>query len=443
MATTTPNFGWAVPTSTDLVKDGAVAIETLGDSIDASLVDLKGGTTGQVLAKASNTDMDFTWSTDASGISPTIFAAKGDLLGASANDTPAVLSVGANGETLVADSSTSTGLRYQSSTAAGRNFTINGGFDIWQRGTTFAPNASIIYTADRWAAYRGGGGTGQTVSRQTGTGVNQYCARVARDSGTTATNAIQFSTSFETQNSIPLAGQTVVLSFYARAGANYSSASSALTVFSDTGTGTDQQILSGYTGSTRIISQTPTLTTSWQRFSYSAAVGSSTTEIGFGFSYNPVGTAGAADYFEVTGVQLEVGTVATAFSRAGATIQGELAACQRYYYRSKAPSAYSQIGVGPTPPATTSIIYMNVTTPVPMRTSVQSVDWGGNMGISDGVNVNTGISSIVPSGGNGGNFGSFATVAITMTSGVLTLYRPYYITDNGAGTTFLGISMEL
>ena len=61
MATTTPNFGWVVPTSTDLVKDGATAIETLGDSIDASLVDLKGGTTGQVLSKNSNTDMDFTW----------------------------------------------------------------------------------------------------------------------------------------------------------------------------------------------------------------------------------------------------------------------------------------------------------------------------------------------------------------------------------------------
>lgn len=63
MATTTPNFGWSVPTSSDLVKNGAVAIETLGDSIDASLVDLKGGTTGQVLAKATGTDMDFTWST--------------------------------------------------------------------------------------------------------------------------------------------------------------------------------------------------------------------------------------------------------------------------------------------------------------------------------------------------------------------------------------------
>jgi hypothetical protein len=67
MATTTPNFGWAVPTSTDLVKDGAVAIETLGDSIDASLLDLKGGTTGQVLSKATGTDMDFTWTTPAAG----------------------------------------------------------------------------------------------------------------------------------------------------------------------------------------------------------------------------------------------------------------------------------------------------------------------------------------------------------------------------------------
>jgi hypothetical protein len=67
MATTTPNFGWPVPTSTDLVKDGATAIEALGDSIDASLLDLKGGTTGQVLSKNSNTDMDFTWVTDAAG----------------------------------------------------------------------------------------------------------------------------------------------------------------------------------------------------------------------------------------------------------------------------------------------------------------------------------------------------------------------------------------
>jgi hypothetical protein len=74
MATTTPNFGWSVPTSSDLVKNGATAIETLGDSIDASLVDLKGGTTGQVLAKATNTDMDFTWTTAGSTSGPTFRA---------------------------------------------------------------------------------------------------------------------------------------------------------------------------------------------------------------------------------------------------------------------------------------------------------------------------------------------------------------------------------
>jgi hypothetical protein len=68
MATTTPNYGWAVPTSTDLVKNGATAIETLGDAIDASLVDLRGGTTGQVLKKASATQMDFEWGAATSGL---------------------------------------------------------------------------------------------------------------------------------------------------------------------------------------------------------------------------------------------------------------------------------------------------------------------------------------------------------------------------------------
>ena len=63
MATTTTNFGWDIPQSTDLVKDGATAIATLGQDIDTALVDLKGGTTGQILSKASNTDLDFTWIT--------------------------------------------------------------------------------------------------------------------------------------------------------------------------------------------------------------------------------------------------------------------------------------------------------------------------------------------------------------------------------------------
>jgi hypothetical protein len=116
MATTTPNFGWSVPTSTDLVKDGATAIETLGDSIDASLVDLKGGTSGQVLAKNSNTDMDFTWV----AVDPlVILDAKGDLITATAADTPARLAVGANNTVLTADSSEATGLRWAAGPTAG------------------------------------------------------------------------------------------------------------------------------------------------------------------------------------------------------------------------------------------------------------------------------------------------------------------------------------
>jgi len=66
MATTTTNFGWDIPQSTDLVKDGATAIAALGQDIDTALVDLKGGTTGQLLSKTSGTDLDFTWVTNAS-----------------------------------------------------------------------------------------------------------------------------------------------------------------------------------------------------------------------------------------------------------------------------------------------------------------------------------------------------------------------------------------
>jgi hypothetical protein len=128
MATTTPNFGWSVPTSTDLVKDGATAIETLGDSIDASLVDLKGGTTGQVLAKASNTDMDFSWvaQDDSNAIQNAIVDAKGDLIGATAADTPARLAVGTNGQVLTADSTAATGLAWVTASAGGMTSIASG-----------------------------------------------------------------------------------------------------------------------------------------------------------------------------------------------------------------------------------------------------------------------------------------------------------------------------
>jgi hypothetical protein len=126
MATVTPNFNWPVPTSTDLVKDGATAIEALGDSIDASLVDLKGGTTGQVLSKNSNTDMDFTWvaQDDSNAIQNTIVDAKGDLIGATAADTPARLAVGTDGQILTADSTAATGIKWATPAAATSALTL-------------------------------------------------------------------------------------------------------------------------------------------------------------------------------------------------------------------------------------------------------------------------------------------------------------------------------
>jgi hypothetical protein len=116
MATTT-NFGWETPDDTDLVKDGALAMRTLGNSIDSSFVDLKGGTTGQVLAKASNTDLDFSWV----AVDPlTILDAKGDLISATAADTPARLAVGTNGQVLTVDSTTATGLKWASPAGGGK-----------------------------------------------------------------------------------------------------------------------------------------------------------------------------------------------------------------------------------------------------------------------------------------------------------------------------------
>jgi hypothetical protein len=61
MANPTTNFGWVMPTSTDLVTDLPADFAVFGQAVDTSLAELKGGTTGQVLSKTSNTDMDFTW----------------------------------------------------------------------------------------------------------------------------------------------------------------------------------------------------------------------------------------------------------------------------------------------------------------------------------------------------------------------------------------------
>ena len=125
----TTNFNWPTPADTDLVKDGAAAIRNLGNGVDTSLVDLKGGTTGQILSKASNADMDFTFITPnvgditevqagtgisvASGTGPipvitntvaTAFDAAGDLIYGTGADTFTKLSIGTAGKVLAVNS---------------------------------------------------------------------------------------------------------------------------------------------------------------------------------------------------------------------------------------------------------------------------------------------------------------------------------------------------
>jgi hypothetical protein len=103
-----------MPTSTDLVTDLPADFEVFGQAVDTALAELKGGTTGQVLSKTSNTNMDFTWVTtdDTNAIQNAIVDAKGDLIAASAADTPARLAVGTNGLVLEAASGETTGLKW-------------------------------------------------------------------------------------------------------------------------------------------------------------------------------------------------------------------------------------------------------------------------------------------------------------------------------------------
>jgi len=449
MATTT-NFGWETPDDTDLVKDGALAMRTLGNAIDTSLVDLKGGTTGQVLSKTSNTDMDFTWVTsdDANAIQNAIVDAKGDLITATAADTPARLAVGSNGESLVADSAASTGLRWQGNFSAAKNKIINGDFYWNQRGFSSSTTTGA-YNFDRWQQVFSGGT--QTISPQTFT---LGSAPVAGYEGktfcriVTASQAANGDYSAQTQKIESVrtfAGQTVTVSFWAKASTGTPNIGiSGLQNFGTGGSPSSNVIV---TGTTQAISS------SWARYSATLTVPSiSGKTIGSnnddhfrvdiwtsagttisGLGYPAVGLQNVT--IDIWGVQLEAGSVATAFQTATGNLQSELAACQRYYFRFTGPSVYSSYGQGYYESTTGGNI--DLPYPVTLRTQPSSIDFA-NVAVQDSGGGLAGVTALTI------NQSSLKTASLnfTVASGG-TAHRPLRFLNNNNAAGYVGLNAEL
>jgi hypothetical protein len=363
--------------------------------------------------------------------------AKGDLLTATADNTPARLAVGNNGETLVADSSTSTGLRYTAGNAQG-NPVLNSAFQIWQRGTTSTAGNSYA-TADRWYQYRGAAtASWSQVTTGLPTGF-QYAMKVQRTAGQTSTDGIAINQVFETVNSIPFAGKTVTLSFYAKAGANYSPTSSALVVRGYTGTGTDQATgtFGTWTGYAEPIAGSATLTTTWTRFTFTGTFASTATQFGMVFYLFGQGTAGADDSYQITGVQLDVGSVALPFRTYAGTIQGELAACLYYFNRLAGEGTGHQISNGQCWSSTEAMATINYPTMRVAPTITYSTNsW---FSLQNATNTEVAITALASYNIRKNSYKPNMTVASGLVAGNATLFQ----TRSTGSTGTLDLSAEL
>ena len=290
-------------------------------------------------------------------------AAKGDLLAGTAADTVQAVTVGSDGNTLLADSAVAPGVSWNP-VELGRNKIINGAMMILQKGGGSTLTTSASFPLDRFFTRRSAGSTGTVSNQISSIGLTgfQHALRTQRSTGS-ATDTLYVGQTIETTNSIPLQGKTVTFSFYARKGSNYSATSDALQVRVYTGTGTNQTGLgTGYTGTATPISGNATLTTSWQRFAFTGTIDTAATQIQVVTQYVPTGTAGANDYFDITGVQLETGSVATPFVLAGGSVGAEIKLAQRYYERWTSDSGYMRFGTGYAISSTTAKITIHFKT---------------------------------------------------------------------------------
>ena len=419
MATTTTNFGWDIPQSTDLVKDGATAIAALGQDIDTALVDLKGGTTGQVLAKASNTDLDYSWTTPQVGDITAVTAGTGITGGGTSGDV-----------TVSFDQANFGGGQF----AAGKNKIINGEFDFWQRGTTLTYTTSgLNYLPDRFFSWTIGT-LNVTVSQQTfspGTApVSGYESQYfLRNAVTSLSGQSIQAVGQRIEDVRTLAGQTATFSFWAKADASRTYTTRLI-----------QNFGSGGSSEVAITGGSHSVTTSWQRFSVTVSIPSiSGKTIGTSSYLQPLldGPANTANTLDTWGWQLEAGSFATPFQTATGTIQGELAACQRYYYRLTPGAAGRRFGAAYGASTTGAIILTQF--PVSMRINPTALEQSGTAGdysFAQGATVLT--NNAVPTFNTASTDNASTSFPITGTTDAAA--------GNGratSGTGFLGWSAEL
>jgi len=281
--------------------------------------------------------------------------AKGDILVASADNTVTRLPVGSTGDTIVADGSTSTGLRYTSLFGANKNKIINGDFRINQRNFTSNTSGGDVYEFDRWLSQSPSSGTVTRTAQVFTTGAapvagyegtNFYRYDVTGQSGSTArAQAAQIIESVRT-----FAGQTITISFWAKAASGTPAVAVALQQSFGTG-GSPSSVVTTAAGK-------KTIGTSWARYSYTVAVPSISGKT-LGTNNNDslvvqIWFSGGSNYdsrtttlgvqnntFDIWGVQAEAGSVSTPFQTATGTLQGELAACMRYYIKYTSQIAWS------------------------------------------------------------------------------------------------------
>jgi hypothetical protein len=360
--------------------------------------------------------------------------AKGDLF--TYSTAPARLAVGNSGEQLVADSAATTGLRYQSNFAAGKNKIINGDFGVWQRGTSFTNPSPGAYLADRFGCGFDGSGATRIFSQQTftpGTAPvsgyeGQYYLRLNQTVAGTGGSYNLITQPIEDVRTF--AGQTVTISFWAKAAAGFSFGQ--VDLFQYFGSGGSGAVTTAGTSSDAAV------TTSWKRFVYNVTVPSvSGKTIGTG-SYIQLRTwlpTNTTFTFDIWGVQIEAGSVATAFQTATGTLQGELSACQRYYFRNSADATDSYYSFGSA--SSTTQANLLVSLPQTMRVAPTSFDYS-NARLTDGAGNNFTISSLVLNWNSKATPNLFAGGATGMTQ-----FRPMYLTAAGTTSSYIAFNAEL